>query len=145
MLSGLFPADPSTLTPTLFLVLPCLKMMPSPLNKRSSRVCISLNRNDLSSLSAQALSTSSPLRVKLTYYDKLRSRPRQQQITKPLPIRTTALLGTPSKTVLSGTPELVRGLRQFYLATDSGCRHSSTNAPLCFSEDLFYWGNFLES
>ena len=31
----------------------------------------------------------------------------------PLPIRTAALLGTPSKTLLSGTPEFVRGSRQF--------------------------------
>jgi len=31
----------------------------------------------------------------------------------PLLIRTAALLGTPSKTLLSGTPEFVRGSRQF--------------------------------
>jgi hypothetical protein len=53
-------------------------------------------------------------------HDEPHSHPHQQQITKPLPIRTAALLGTPSKTVLSGTPELVRGLRQIYLTANAG-------------------------
>ena len=49
----------------------------------------------------------------LNCYDEPHRYPRQQQKTMPLPIRTAALLGTPSKTLLSGTPEFVRGSRQF--------------------------------
>jgi len=51
----------------------------------------------------------------LAYYDGQHFHLRQLQKTLPLPIRTAALLGTPSKTLHSGTPELVRGLRQFVL------------------------------
>jgi hypothetical protein len=40
--------------------------------------------------------------------------------TMPLPIRTAAVLGTPSKTLRSGTPEFFRGLRQFCVTVGSG-------------------------
>ena len=38
----------------------------------------------------------------------------------PLPIRTAALLGTPSKTLRSGTPEFVQGSRHFCVTVGSG-------------------------
>ena len=40
--------------------------------------------------------------------------------TMPLPIRIAALLRISSKTLRSGTPEFVRGSRQFYVTVGSG-------------------------
>ena len=48
------------------------------------------------------------------------SLPMPAQNTMPLPIRTAALLGTPSKTLRSGTPEFVRGSRQLCVTVGSG-------------------------
>jgi hypothetical protein len=56
----------------------------------------------------------------------------QWQRTMPLPIRTAVLLGTPSKTLLSGTPELVRGLRQFCLTVDWNSENSYRSSDLHF-------------
>jgi hypothetical protein len=123
LLAGLFLADPSTLTdiiPRFILprddaIKPLQQKAESSLYLTKSERSILFER--LSSI--YEFSVESKSLASQTYLLQ-RSRPRQQQITKPLPIRTVALLGTPSKTVLSGTPELVRGLRQFYLAADSG-------------------------
>jgi hypothetical protein len=48
----------------------------------------------------------------LVYYDELHRHPPAADNCAIAHLRTAALLGTPSKKLLSGTPELVRGLRQ---------------------------------
>jgi len=57
------------------------------------------------------------------------------QNTLPLPIRTAALLGTPSKTLLSGTPEFVRGSRQFCVTLSVLAR--TQTLVIYFLPDLF--------
>jgi hypothetical protein len=61
-------------------------------------------------------------------------------------IRTAALLGTPSKTLLSGTPELVRGLGRFLPCCYSGLPVVSflkaakpIERPQHFNELTFHW------
>ncbi|KAN0075845.1 hypothetical protein V8E54_007115 [Elaphomyces granulatus] len=47
-------------------------------------------------------------------------------VTDSLPIRTAELLGTPSKTLRSGTPGFVRGSRQFYVTLSVLARTQSS-------------------
>jgi hypothetical protein len=96
-----------------YLTLRCCRSTPSTRDRVEY-----LTKSERSTVQDLSMSFTSPAsHLPTSNHDEPHSHPHQQQITKPLPIRTAALLGTP---VLSGTPELVRGLRQFYLTANAG-------------------------